>query len=151
MKRDHIRFILIYLATTLFLIACGISGLFGRGDINTREELEGVIWTLEAMGVQSNPQPVVPDRQVTLQFDFEEGRVHGSGGCNSYSADFEINGSDISIGLAMSTLMACFPEEVMDQEAAFHQMLALTERYEIEAGRLTITTSDNQVLIFSQE
>jgi heat shock protein HslJ len=151
MKRDHIRFILVYLATTLFLIACGISGLFSGGSATAREELEGVVWTLEAMGEQSNPQPAVEGRQVTLQFDFAEGRVHGTGGCNSYSADFEIDGSNLSIGLAMSTLMACFPEEVMNQETAFHQTLALAERYEIEGGRLTIYTVDNQALVFSQE
>ena len=151
MKRDQIRFILIYLATTLFLIACGISGLFNGEGVYPREELEGIIWTLEAMGEQNNPQPTVAGRQVTLQFDFEEGRVHGNGGCNAYSADFEIDGSDVSIGLAMSTLMACFPEELMNQETAFHQTLALAERFEIEGGKLTITTSDNRVMVFSQK
>jgi putative lipoprotein len=151
MKRDHIRFILIYLTTTLFLIACGISGLFDGERVYPREELEGKLWTLEIMGEQTNPQPVVAGRHVTLQFDFDEGRVHGNGGCNSYSADFEIDGSDISIGLAMSTLMACFPDEIMNQETVYHQALSLVERYELEGGKLTIYTSDNQVLIFSQE
>jgi heat shock protein HslJ len=47
--------------------------------------------------------------------------------------------------------MACSPDEVMNQETTFHQTLALAERYEIEGGKLTITTSDNQVLVFSQE
>ena len=80
MKRDHIRFILIYLTTTLFLIACGVSGLFAGEGVNPREELEGKLWTLETAGEQTNPQPVVAGRHVTLQFDFDEGRVHGNGG-----------------------------------------------------------------------
>ena len=67
------------------------------------------------------------------------------------AADFKINGSDVSIGLAMSTLMACFPDEIMNQETAFHQALALAERYELEGEKLSIYTSDNQVMVFSQE
>jgi heat shock protein HslJ len=149
MKRDHIRFILLYMTTTVFLIACGISGIFSGGGMNHQEELEEIVWTLEAMGAQGNPQPVVESRQVTLIFDFSEGRVNGNGGCNSYSADFEINGKDISIGLAMSTLMACYPEEVMNQETAYHQLLAKAKEYEVGVGRLSIYTSDNQVLVFS--
>ena len=114
MKRDPVRFVVLYMIVTLFLIACGTSGLFG-GGVNYQAELEGVTWKLAAMGAEGSPQPAVGDGRVTLAFDFGEGRVHGNGGCNSYSADFEINGNKISIGPAMSTLMACFPEEVMDQ------------------------------------
>jgi heat shock protein HslJ len=147
MKRDPIRFVVLYLIVTLFLIACGASGLFGGGG-DDRAELEGVTWKLTAMGAQGNPQPVVDAGRVTLAFDFGEGRVQGNGGCNSYSAEFEVNGSKITIGPAMSTLMACFPQEVMDQETAYHQTLAKAERFEVGGGRLSIFTSDGQVLVF---
>jgi heat shock protein HslJ len=148
MKRDPIRFIVMYIIVTLFLIACGVSGLFG-GGVDHQADLEGITWKLEAMGPQGNPKPVGGDRYVTLEFDFEEGRVQGNGGCNSYSADFEINGNNISIGPAMSTLMACFPQEVMDQETAYHQLLSKAEWYEVGVGRLSIYTSDGQVLVFA--
>jgi heat shock protein HslJ len=149
MKRDPVRFVVLYMIVTLFLIACGTSGLFG-GGVNYQAELEGVTWKLDAMGAQGNPKPAVGDGRVTLAFDFGEGRIHGNGGCNSYSADFEINGNEISIGPAMSTLMACFPEEVMDQETAYHQALAKAERFEVGGGALSIFTSDGQVLVFEQ-
>jgi len=149
MKRDHIRLILLYPVVTVFLIACGVSGLFNDGEGNHQAELEGITWFLEAMGPLGNPKPAADDKLVTMIFDFSEGHVSGNGGCNSYSADFDINGSKISIGLAMSTLMACFPEEIMEQETAFHQMLAKVERYGVESGKLSIYTSDGQVLVFS--
>lgn len=149
MKRDPIRFIVMYIVVTLFLIACGVSGLFGGGGADHQTDLAGITWKLEAMGPQGNPKPVVGDRRVTLEFNFDEGLVQGTGGCNSYSADFKISGSKLSIGPAMSTLMACFPQEVMDQETAFHQLLSKAERYEVGVGRLTFYTLDNQSLVFS--
>jgi heat shock protein HslJ len=149
MIRNSIRFAVLYVIVTLFLIACGASGLFG-GGVNHQADLEGITWKLTAMGAEGNPAPAVGDGRVTLAFDFGEGVVHGNGGCNSYSADFDISGNEISIGLAMSTLMACFPEEIMNQETAFHQTLAKAERFEVEGGELSIYTSDGQVLVFAQ-
>jgi heat shock protein HslJ len=148
MIRNPIRFAVLYIIVTLFLIACGVSGLFG-GGVNYQADLEGVTWKLTAMGAESNPAPAVGDGRVTLAFDFGEGAIHGNGGCNSYSADFDISGNKISIDSAMSTLMACFPEEIMDQETAFHQTLAKAERFEVGGGDLSIFTSDGQVLVFA--
>jgi len=90
----------------------------------------------------------VADRHITLNFDFSEGRAYGNGGCNSYGAGFDITGARISFGLAESTLMACFPDEVMNQETAYHRMMAKAERFEVVDGQLSIFTTDGQVLVF---
>jgi putative lipoprotein len=149
MIRNSIRFAVLYMIVTLVLIACGAGGLFG-GGADYRTDLEGTTWKLTAMGAEGNPAPAVGDGRVTLAFDFGEGVVRGNGGCNSYSADFEINGNNISIGLAMSTLMACYPEEIMNQETAFHQMLTKAERFEVGGGELSIYTLDGQVMVFER-
>ncbi|MGD8458339.1 MAG: META domain-containing protein [Anaerolineales bacterium] len=148
MKKDPIRIAALFVTVMIFMTACGTSGFGDSGDY--REELEGVTWKLAAMGAEGSPKPAVGDGRVTLAFDFGEGRVFGNGGCNSYSAEFDINGDKIAIGLAMSTLMACFPEEVMEQETAYHQMLAKAERFEVGGGVLKIYTSDGQVLVFGR-
>ena len=148
MRKDYTRFVCIYFVVTIFLIACGLSGILNGGSEDAKAELGGVIWTLKAFGPQENPKPVAADRGVTLQFEFDEKTVRGNGGCNSYSASFEIEGSDLSISPAMSTLMACFPEEVMNQETAFHQVLAKVDSYEVKEGMLFLYTMDNQVLEF---
>jgi heat shock protein HslJ len=49
----------------------------------------------------------------------------------------------------MSTLMACFPQEVMDQETAYHQLLSKAKLYEVGVGRLSIYTSDGHALVFA--
>ena len=148
MKKDLFRIILLCVIVMIFVTACGASGFGSGGDY--RGELEGVTWKLTVMGAEGDPELAVGDGRVTLAFDFGEGRVYGNGGCNSYSAEFDINGSKISIGRAMSTLMACFPEEVKEQETAYHQTLAKAERYEVGGGVLRIYTSDGQVLVFGR-
>ena len=106
---------------------------------------------LESFGQEGDLQPVVMDSRVTLEFYFEENTVSGSGGCNNSSAEFEVRGDSLTIGVAMSTLMACFPEEVMNQETAYHQALSQAERFEVMDGKLLVYTEDNQILVFSAE
>lgn len=149
MRKDFTRFIFTYLVITFFLIACGLSGLLNGGFEDAEGELGGVVWMLKVFGEQGNSKPAVDDSGVTLQFDFNQKTVKGNGGCNSYSASFEIDGSGLSISPAMSTLMACFPEEIMNQETAFHQVLAKVNSYEVKEGMLFLYTSNNQVLEFS--
>lgn len=151
MRRGYFQFSFLYLVAAIFLVACGVSELFGRAGSRAEAELEGIVWVLEANGDQRNPQPVVEGSSVTLQFDFSEGRVYGNGGCNSYSASFDVNGSDLTISPAMSTLMACFPEALMNQETAYHQKLSRAEWYEVGGGKLSIYTSDDQILVFSSQ
>ena len=151
MRKVFTRFVFIYFVVTIFLIACGLSGILNGDTDNAEADLGGVVWTLKAFGPEGNPQPAVDDRAVTLQFDFDEKMAKGNGGCNSYSASFEIDGSDLSISPAMATLMACVPEEIMDQETAFHQLLAKVNSYEVKEGTLYLYTSENQVLEFSSK
>ena len=149
MKKEYIRFLFLYMAAMIVVLGCGVSGLFGGGSGET--ELGGKVWVLESFGQEGDLQPVVMDSRVTLEFNFEEDKVSGSGGCNHYSAEFEVGGDSLSISPAMSTLMACFPEEVMNQETAYHQALAQAERFEVVDGKLLIHTADNQVLVFTAE
>jgi heat shock protein HslJ len=57
---------------------------------------------------------------VTLEF--EDGRVAGNGGCNNFFGTYTVDGNQLTISALGSTMMACLPEEVMQQEA---QVLAL--------------------------
>ena len=149
MKKEYIRFLFLYLAAMMVVLGCGVSGLFGGGSGET--ELGGTVWVLESFGPEGDLQPVVKDSRVTLEFDFEEDKVSGSGGCNHYSAEFEVSGDSLTIGLAMSTLMACFPEEVMNQETAYHQAISQAESFAVMDGKLLVYTADSQILVFSAE
>jgi len=88
----------------------------GRGYCHpeTSLSLEGQVFTLDWYLSASGEQvQVLPDTEVTAEV--KEGRIGGSSGCNSYSASFEVEGSEVKIGPIVSTLMAC-PDPVMEQE-----------------------------------
>ena len=46
----------------------------------------------------------------------------------------------------MSTLMACFPQEVMDQESAYFAALAATVSFRVDGDRLTLFDTDGNSL-----
>jgi heat shock protein HslJ len=82
------------------------------------------------------------DTQVTAIF--EEGQVGGSDGCNRYFASYEVKGSQITIGQAGSTMMACTPEEIMTQAAEFMASLTSASRFQIEGERLKLLDAQGQ-------
>ena len=72
-----------------------------------------------------------------------DGNVAGSGGCNSYSAAYEVDGLKISISPATSTMMACAePEGIMEQETAYLAALQTATRYEIEGDELVLLSGE---------
>ncbi len=151
MRKDFTRFVVICFVVTIFLIACGLSEILQMGLEDAGAQLDKTVWVLRAFGEQGNPKAVVDGRAVTLEFDFDEETLRGNGGCNSYTASFKSVRKELSISPATSTLMGCFPEEIMNQETAFHQVLAKVNRYEVKEGILFLYTSDNQVLEFSSQ
>jgi putative lipoprotein len=93
-------------------------------------------WTLAELGgsaVESGPGESIP----FLDFDLEELRVSGSGGCNRVTGSFETAGAAMRFGPLATTLMAC-PEPVMQREAVFLAALAKTTGIVLEGGRLTL-------------
>ena len=56
---------------------------------------------------------------------FQDGKVSGHAGCNSFNASYEITGDQITIGPAMTTRMHCAePDGIMDQEQEYLQALS---------------------------
>jgi putative lipoprotein len=78
---------------------------------------------IEGRGVIDNAQStfsVAPD-----------GKVTGSGGCNRFFAQAEVNGDKIKIGKAGATMMAC-AEALMDQERKFFAALEKAGSFRID-------------------
>lgn len=101
-------------------------------------ELQGTSWILTSFGPNDNQTAVLPDTELTLNFDGEQ--INGSAGCNSYFADVAVEDGTLSVGLVGSTLMACMDEGVMQQESEFVSMLAEATRYTLRGNRLTLHT-----------
>jgi heat shock protein HslJ len=70
---------------------------------------------------------VVGDQPVTALFR-ADGQVTGSSGCNQYTATYTATGSSIKVTPGMTTLMACAPA-VMDQENSYLTLLSTTATY----------------------
>lgn len=114
--------------------------------------LEGPIWLLERY-LNSSGQlvTVIPGSRATAEF--KDGQVTGNASCNSYFASYQANGSEIQIGPAGMTEMACLdPEGLMDQESAYLAALQKAATYQVSAGKLEIRDAAGQVvLVYSVE
>jgi heat shock protein HslJ len=99
---------------------------------------EHTLWTLSLM----NGQPVTAESSITAVFTPtdtpNEGNVSGSSGCNQYNAGYTLDGNNITMQPAASTMMAC--ETGMDTEQAYLQMLQTSTSYQVAANTLTLTS-----------
>jgi heat shock protein HslJ len=98
-------------------------GALGEGD-----------WVLTHLDIE-RPAPEQPE--VTVRF--EEGRVAGSSGCNSYFADLtESSPGVIELGPVGATRMAC-PPEAMELELRYLGRFSQVDRYGFWRGKLALT------------
>jgi heat shock protein HslJ len=130
--------VMILILSVLAVTACAARG----GGAN----LEGSNWILTSL----NGVGLVPGSSITAAFG-DDGRLSGSSGCNRYSASYEVSGSSLTIGQAMSTLMAC-EEALMAQESAYLAALASTAGYVMTADQLTLRdASGSSLLVFKAQ
>lgn len=100
-----------------------------NSDVRTDTDgLQGT-WLAEDIGGGG----VMDYLQTTLQIR-PDGSFSGSGGCNNYRGNAQINGNAIRFGPAAATFKACTPA-AMDQELKFHTALGEVRSWEIDAIR----------------
>lgn len=81
---------------------------------------------------------VIAGTKITAQFG-EDGRITGHAGCNAYFAAYSVQGRRMTIELPGSTRRACPESEgVMEQEAAYLQVLPLVRQYQISGNRMEL-------------
>jgi heat shock protein HslJ len=98
------------------------------------------------MGAPGAEAPVVPGTEITLTFQ-SGGQAGGSGGCNSYGSQYQVQDGTISFDAIITTEMACLDEGVMDQEQRYYQALQAAGTYELAGDQLKITSGDGQVVL----
>ncbi len=112
-----------------------------RQEMIGTEELSGKKWVLQSF--VSNGQYIsLPEKMITIQFD-KDGKVHGSGGCNTFFGPYVI-GADytISLGPIAFTEMAC--PEGMEQEMLYFKALEEVTGYQITPDGLQLFSEDRQ-------
>lgn len=80
--------------------------------------LTGAAWTVEDI----NRGGVIDNSRLTLTFA-ADGRVSGSGGCNSFSGTYSADGSSVTLGPLAMTRRACLGEALNAQENRYTQAL----------------------------
>ncbi len=111
--------------------------------------IEDITWELEAYGDVGSLTDLVEDTNITAEFRSAEDRIVGSGGCNNYFVDYEIDNYELTIAPSISTtMMLCFPSAVMDQEHEYFELLKAAETFQVDDDRLIISCSGNRELVF---
>jgi heat shock protein HslJ len=122
--RSLIRLMLITFSGVLLLTACGTKAI----------EVDETVWQLMFINGES---PIV-ESSITLRF--QDGRMEGSSGCNTYGGDYTL-GDDgaFQAGPIEVTEMACLdPQGVMDQEDNYLRILQMANKLVREEDELTI-------------
>jgi ABC-type amino acid transport substrate-binding protein len=89
---------------------------------------------------------VLPGTTLTMAFS-KNGKLNGSSGCNSYSASYVVTGSQLAITPPTGTNAMCgTPEGIMEQEAAFLELLPTVGGYSIEGDSLYLEDAAGQVV-----
>jgi heat shock protein HslJ len=106
--------------------------------------LEYSLWTLTAM----NGQAVMTDTNITATFTPGDtpntGNIGGSSGCNTYSAGYTLDGNNITVQPAATTMMYC--ANTMETEQAYLQALQASTSYQIFVDELVLTNPSGSLL-----
>lgn len=94
-------------------------------------------WELVSGESDGTPLPLVDGFRITLIV--EGGQAGGTAACNSYGGEIALDGSSFALGQIARTEMYCFPDEVMESEAAYLDALARVDSGARDGDALTLT------------
>ena len=111
-------------------------------------QMYNTLFELESFSVDGEMQYVITDSTITFTVT-EDGRISGNAGCNTYStvATFdEYDSSQITIAQAISTMMACIAEGIMEQESAYLAMLASVNSFDFDGTYLNLYDVNEEIV-----
>ncbi len=124
---------------SILLLLSSVSVLLAqeKKDLNTGQQvLAGTDWKLVSMG-RVGADTSVTGNPITLKFG-NDGRISGSGGCNSFGGPFSVEGDRIKFGQVFSTRRACIDEKGNKQESAYLAALQSASRFRMTDHQLSI-------------
>jgi heat shock protein HslJ len=122
------RWSLVLLGALLAMTTAACDLLQGARDAL---DIDRSTWRL----VSIDGQPPLAGTEPTITF--EAGQVSGTTGCNSFFGSYQVNGSNISVGVLGSTAMACEPP-LSEQEARIIERVGAAEAIELADGELQL-------------
>ncbi len=130
-------------ALAVSFVSAGPVATEPAGDVEAEVSLEGPIWALTAY---LNQESALATAEVEATISFKDGQAAGNAGCNNFFASYTVDGNQLTIGQAGSTMMAC-PEPAMSQEQAFLSNLSQAATYEIAGTELQLFDSAGQAIL----
>jgi heat shock protein HslJ len=95
-------------------------------------------WVVTSYNTNRNDMaPPITGSLLTAEFG-ADGTVEGNAGCNHFSGPYTIDGDAIGIGPLASTLVACAPSDLHDQEAQYLALLTAADKWSQTAGVLEL-------------
>jgi heat shock protein HslJ len=128
------RYIKALLLTTILMLP---SLAASATSSSITEKLAGTEWKLVSIGKADAPSPVVEGTAVTIKFG-ADGKVGGSGGCNSYGGDYQVLDDSLSLSKIISTKKACVAQDAMRQESLYFEALGTAGKFKLADNQLTI-------------
>lgn len=112
------------------------------------ENLIDTTWSLS--GYNSGAQgfiPILSGTSINAIFS-EDGVITGNSGCNQFSAPYQADDEQITIGEPVSTRNFCStPEGTMVQERRFLEILVSADSYQIQENQLIILSESGDLLL----
>jgi len=131
----------------LLLAAFLVSACAGKqGDAAMGEDLKAAFVDKEWVAEYILGAPVIDMSHSSIKFQ-DDGTATGSGGCNSYSGSYTLEGDVVSFGPMATTMMMC-GGAIDDQEMRFFQSLAAPLTVKIENGMLYLSPAEGKSSIF---
>ena len=128
----------------LFLFGLVTTSATTSAQEEPTDPLAGTRWQLVSYG----ETPVLMDSALSLIFG-DDMRVSGYSGCNNYGSAYTVNEGAIAFEMAISTMMACKADGVMEQESAYLQALSTVTTYEIADDQLILTYEGGQLIFMA--
>lgn len=111
-----------------------------------KQELAGTAWDVTGFNNGSSAVvSIVNGSKASITFG-ADGKVSGTGGCNTFSGTFTTTGTKVTMGPLATTMMACeSPAGVMEQEAQLIKALGTAATFSIEGDKLEMRTADSAI------
>lgn len=106
------------------------------GDAS-ESDLAGTSWELKSAEGSGTTITPIEGSAITLAFG-TDGKVSGSGGCNSYGGDYNADAASLSIDAVVPTRRACTNTGIAEQERLYLTALDSVETYQLTASELRL-------------
>jgi heat shock protein HslJ len=110
------------------------------------DPLTGTFWSLVSLqNAAGETVNALPGTEITLEF--QAGDYSGSAGCNRYFGSYQVDGSNLNMGAAGSTMMMCQEESLMTQESSYLAALGLVRQFQMTGEQLTLADENGNVVL----